>query len=205
MPAALRRGFDGVLDQTLPQNSVRLTGLRVGSKPLVTRSEAVAKGTTAENACGAYREVVMGHDLPRGPRPLPQPASPAMSERMSKVRRRDTKPELLVRREAHRRGLRYWVDRRPVAELRTRADLVFPKSRIAVFIDGCFWHGCSAHFVQPKNNAEWWRAKIDANIERDRTATATLTTMGWTVIRAWEHEDPNGVVDRIQGALSLST
>lgn len=125
----------------------------------------------------------------------------AVSARMSRVVRRDTAPELAIRREAHRRGLRYFVDRRPVSAVRTRADLVFPRQRLAVFVDGCFWHGCPEHYVAPKNNAAWWAEKIAVNRERDRRSTEALAAAGWQVLRAWEHEGPEAVVDEIQRAL----
>ena len=131
------------------------------------------------------------------------PATPAASSaqvraRMSRQRSRDTGPELALRRELHRRGLRYRVDRRPEPDLRTRADLVFPRARVVVFVDGCFWHRCPEHHTEPTANAQWWRRKLDANQARDRATDATLTERGWTVIRVWEHEDPNTAADRVQ-------
>lgn len=77
-------------------------------------------------------------------------------------------------------------------------DIVFPVKRVAVFLDGCFWHGCPDHRTHPKNNAVWWRAKIDANIARDRDTDARLTADGWTVVRVWEHETVETAVDRIE-------
>eukprot|EP01133_Synstelium_polycarpum_P019814 gene19814-23735_t len=109
---------------------------------------------------------------------------------MSAQRRRDTKPEIALRRELHRRGLRYFVDRAPVKGVRRRADLVFPRRKVAVFVDGCFWHSCPQHATFPKNNAQWWTDKLAANVVRDRDTDARLAEQGWTVIRVWEHEDP---------------
>lgn len=103
-------------------------------------------------------------------------------------RRRDTGPEMRIRRALHQKGLRYFVDRAPIEGLRRRADLVFSKARIAVFIDGCFWHGCPQHFVAPKTNVDYWRAKIDRNMLRDRETDSRLRAEGWFVIRIWEHE-----------------
>jgi DNA mismatch endonuclease (patch repair protein) len=126
---------------------------------------------------------------------------PATSARMSAQRRRDTKPEIALRRELHRRGLRYFVDRAPVKGVRRRADLVFPRRKVAVFVDGCFWHSCPQHATFPKNNAQWWTDKLAANVVRDRDTDARLAEQGWTVIRIWEHEDPLVAAERVQKAL----
>ena len=126
---------------------------------------------------------------------------PATSARMSAQRRRDTKPEIALRRELHRRGLRYFVDRAPIKGVRRRADLVFPRRKVAVFVDGCFWHSCPQHATFPKNNAQWWTDKLAANVVRDRDTDARLAEQGWTVIRIWEHEDPLVAAERVQKAL----
>ncbi|EME20201.1 very short patch repair endonuclease [Rhodococcus qingshengii] len=126
---------------------------------------------------------------------------PATSARMSAQRRRDTKPEIALRRELHRRGLRYFVDRAPIKGVRRRADLVFPRRQVAVFVDGCFWHSCPQHATFPKNNAQWWTDKLAANVVRDRDTDARLAEQGWTVIRIWEHEDPLVAAERVQKAL----
>lgn len=80
---------------------------------------------------------------------------------------------------------------------RWRIDIAFPAAKIAVFIDGCFWHGCPDHATQPRSNAEWWRAKLKKNIDRDAELTEHLTSQGWAVLRFWEHEDPRHVVREI--------
>ena len=119
-------------------------------------------------------------------------------------RRRDTGPELAVRRALHRRGLRYRVDvpiRVIGASRAVRPDVVFPKRRVAVFIDGCWWHGCPEHGSEAATNAGYWRAKLIANQERDARNTAQLESAGWTVIRAWSHEDPQSVADRVARAV----
>ena len=103
-------------------------------------------------------------------------------------RRRDTSPELAVRRSLHALGLRYRVDFAPLGG-RRRADIVFTRQRIAVFIDGCFWHGCPDHATIPKRNASYWVPKLRRNIERDRETDSLLRAAGWTVLRYWEHED----------------
>jgi len=105
-------------------------------------------------------------------------------------RRRDTAPELKVRRLLHAAGLRYRVDARPIATIRMRADIVFSRRKIAVFIDGCFWHGCPQHRTSPKSNADYWTPKLARNIERDAEVTKLLRAEGWMVLRYWEHEDP---------------
>ena len=81
--------------------------------------------------------------------------------------------------------------------MRRRADVAFPLDRIAVFVDGCFWHGCPEHGTSPKANAEWWRAKIDANKERDRQTNVFVVKAGWVPVRVWEHEDPAAAAERI--------
>jgi DNA mismatch endonuclease (patch repair protein) len=116
---------------------------------------------------------------------------------MRSNKRRDTQPELLVRRILHARGLRYRVDLRVVRESRTRADIAFTRQRIAVFIDGCFWHSCPDHLHLPKANADYWVPKLARNVERDRQATVLLRGLGWTVLRFWEHERPEEVAEGI--------
>jgi DNA mismatch endonuclease (patch repair protein) len=120
---------------------------------------------------------------------------------MQSTRRRDTKAELLVRSAVHRRGLRYRIDRSPLPGMRRRADLVFPSSRVAVFVDGCFWHGCPEHGTMPKNNRAWWEEKLAGNQRRDRDTDIRLQEAGWTVVRAWEHEDPEDVAQRVVRAV----
>lgn len=112
-------------------------------------------------------------------------------------RRRDTQPEMAVRRLVHAAGLRYRVDSRPVPELNRRADLVFVTARVAVFIDGCYWHGCSEHGTTARTNAEYWSQKIARNQERDADTDSRLRASGWEVIRAWEHENPTDVAGRV--------
>ena len=125
-------------------------------------------------------------------------ANPTTSERMSKQRTRDTQPELLLRRELHRRGLRYRVDSPLPTMPRRRADLLFTRAKVAVFVDGCFWHGCPEHKTVPANNGAWWAAKLARNIQRDQETTARLATLGWTVLRVWEHEDTREAATAIE-------
>src|SRR5262245_10358069 len=102
--------------------------------------------------------------------------------------RRDTPCELALRSAVHRLGLRFRVDS-PLPGLRRRGDLVFTTTRVAVFVDGCFWHGCPEHGTWPKANAEWWREKIEANRRRDTDTDARLIAGGWLVVRVWAHDD----------------
>nr|WP_227997976.1 very short patch repair endonuclease [Nocardia australiensis] len=125
----------------------------------------------------------------------------ATSARMAKQRRSGTEPELALRRELHRRGLRYFVDRAPLPGQRRRADLVFPRRRVAVYVDGCFWHRCPQHATDPKNNARWWADKLQGNVARDRATDAALADAGWVVVRVWEHEDAVAAADRVQASL----
>ena len=116
---------------------------------------------------------------------------------MQANRGRDTKPEMAVRRAAHAVGLRYRVDYRPLPGANRRADLVFTGAKVAVFVDGCFWHGCPTHHTVAKSNAEFWAQKVTRNRERDAETDRLLRDAGWTVIRAWEHEPADDVVARI--------
>jgi DNA mismatch endonuclease (patch repair protein) len=131
----------------------------------------------------------------------PAPLSGDVSSRLSVTRGRDTAPELALRSLLHARGLRYRVDMAPVPGLRRRSDVLFTRARVAVFIDGCFWHGCPEHMTWPRHNAQFWRVKIETNRARDRDTDHRLKRAGWTVIRAWEHEMPNDVADRVEVAV----
>lgn len=128
-------------------------------------------------------------------------SSPAVRAVMRANRGRDTNPEMLVRRLVHAAGLRYRVNARPFADVRATADLLFTRAKVAVFIDGCFWHGCAEHYRPATKNAEFWEQKISDNRERDVRTTARLEREGWTVIRAWEHDDPSVVAARVVAAV----
>jgi DNA mismatch endonuclease (patch repair protein) len=117
---------------------------------------------------------------------------------MSRARRRDTEPEVLVRQEAHRRGLRYRVDAVLPGMSRRRADMVFVGSKVAVFVDGCFWHSCPEHATIPRANNEWWVAKLRKNAERDRETNDHLVAIGWVPLRFWEHQSAIDIVDVIE-------
>jgi DNA mismatch endonuclease, patch repair protein len=126
------------------------------------------------------------------------PIAAATSRRMAATAQRDNPAERALRSALHRRGLRFRIHCRLLAGSRRTADIVFSAKRVAIFLDGCFWHGCPKHRTHPKNNAEWWREKIDANIARDRDTDARLAAEGWTVIRVWEHETVEAAADRIE-------
>ncbi|MHC6627470.1 very short patch repair endonuclease [Streptomyces globosus] len=139
-----------------------------------------------------------------GVRPVPQgswASSDAVRASMRGNRGKDTGPELRLRSLVHREGLRYRVSAQPLPDLRRTADLVFTKARVAVFVDGCFWHGCPEHHRPAKTrNPEFWRDKIEVNRSRDEETNRRLSEAGWTVIRIWEHEDP---VDAAQRVIAL--
>jgi DNA mismatch endonuclease (patch repair protein) len=120
---------------------------------------------------------------------------------MQRQRTRDTETELMLRRVLHRRGLRYRLHRRPLPHYRRLADLIFPSTKIAVFVDGCFWHGCPDHGTWPRANADFWRAKIENNRRRDVETIEYLVAAGWLPIRVWEHEDVEAAADRVEEAV----
>jgi DNA mismatch endonuclease, patch repair protein len=140
-------------------------------------------------------------------RGYPTATSPAVSAVMRANYRRDTKPELGLRRQLHAAGLRYRVDR-PVSVVggRTiRPDVVFGPAKVAVFVHGCFWHRCPIHGTEPGGrNAEYWKAKLDRNVTRDELNLDALSNAGWQVIVVWEHEDPRDAADRVERALARS-
>lgn len=111
-------------------------------------------------------------------------------------RNRDTGPELRLRRELHRRGYRFRVNRR-VPPARTYADIVFPRQRVAIFVDGCFWHRCPEHYRPSVKNSSYWSEKIARNVARDRANDRLLEQENWVVVRVWEHEPVDEVVGMI--------
>ncbi len=117
---------------------------------------------------------------------------------MSRQSTRDTAPELAVRRELHRRGLRYRVGYRPEPGIRRVPDITFTRARVVVFIDGCFWHRCPKHGTMPAANGDWWQAKLARNVERDRETDRLFAEHGWRVLRFWEHENSMMVCDRVE-------
>lgn len=125
-------------------------------------------------------------------------SSPGVRASMQSNKGRDTKPEVALRSAAHAAGLRYRVSIRPLSNLRRTADLVFPKARVAVFLDGCFWHGCPEHHTVAVTNAKFWADKVEGNRRRDRDTDRRLAEAGWASVRIWEHEDPIDAAQRIR-------
>jgi DNA mismatch endonuclease (patch repair protein) len=121
---------------------------------------------------------------------------------MQRQRSRDTPIELRLRRILHARGLRFRVHRRPLPKLPRTADLVFGPARVAVHVDGCFWHGCPEHYMKPRTNRGYWLPKIEANQRRDADTDARLADAGWISFRVWEHEDMNDAADRLERVLA---
>lgn len=116
---------------------------------------------------------------------------------MQAIRSRDTTPERRIRQLVHAQGLRYRVSTRPLPALRRTADMVFGPAKVAVFIDGCYWHGCPEHYVPPRTNSGYWSDKVARNIARDRDTDEKLTQAGWLVLRFWEHEASDTCADKI--------
>jgi DNA mismatch endonuclease (patch repair protein) len=116
---------------------------------------------------------------------------------MQATRRRDTPGEVALRSALHRLGLRFSIDSAPIPTLRRRADVIFRTAQVAVFVDGCFWHGCPRHGTWPKTNSRWWRAKIEANRRRDGDTDRRLASHGWLAIRVWAHGDMRTAARRI--------
>lgn len=123
----------------------------------------------------------------------PAAKSELVSQQMRRMPTRDSKPELRLRQALHRRGLRFRLQ----ADLPGRPDLILTRAKLAVFVDGCFWHQCPLHATVPKNNHDWWLAKLTRNVERDREKDLLLESLGWTPVHVWEHEDPDDAASRI--------
>ena len=132
----------------------------------------------------------------------PHPLTPGRSANMRANRRTDTKPEMALRRALHGQGFRYRKDYRLDLEgARVRPDIAFTARRVAVFVDGCFWHACPEHGTKPANNTWYWGPKLARNVERDRAADAALTAAGWRVVRVWEHVPLDDAVAAVITAL----
>lgn len=137
---------------------------------------------------------------------VPFASSDAVAARMSRLARKDTAPEMALRKALHLRGLRYFVHRRPLPELRREADIVFPKAKakakVAVFVDGSFWHGCPEHGRRNGGTNEWyWSEKILSNSDRDRDTDERLGSAGWNPVRIWEHVPVAEAVRAVEQAL----
>ena len=131
--------------------------------------------------------------------PYPIPGKPSTSAVMRANRKRDTGPEVLVRSALHRAGARFRKDFpvRAGAGRPTRLDIAFPRARVAVFVDGCFWHCCPEHGTTPQSNTRYWGPKLARNVERDHEVDDRLADAGWAVIRVWEHEDHEAAAARV--------
>jgi DNA mismatch endonuclease, patch repair protein len=136
----------------------------------------------------------------------PHPLTEGRAANMRAIRRTGTKPEMALRRALHRQGYRFRKDYRlDLAEgKRVRPDIAFTARRVAVFVDGCFWHACPDHGGKPANNTWYWEPKLRRNVERDRAADAALTAAGWDVVRVWEHETLDDAVTAVVAALARS-
>lgn len=121
---------------------------------------------------------------------------------MSVLKRKDNDAELAVRRLLHAAGYRYRIHYPVLGLPRRTIDIAFTRAKVAVFIDGCFWHDCPEHGTRPISNASWWAAKLDANVARDRDTTAHLERAGWLVLRVWEHEPPQAAATAAASALT---
>ncbi|WP_328701513.1 very short patch repair endonuclease [Amycolatopsis pittospori] len=165
----------------------------------VTRSLGPVRHTTRlENLVQAW-DLARAQGLVHDEKPPPESwaSSPQVRASMKGNRGRDTRPERRVRALLHACGLRYRVSVRPLPELRRTADIVFPKAKVAIFMDGCYWHGCPDHHRPAKTNSQFWREKIAENKKRDADTDRKLMNQGWTVLRFWEHEEPTYAAERI--------
>lgn len=142
---------------------------------------------------GRGRVAASTSDGSRPQRPTAKDAG--VSDRMSRMPRASTGPEMALRRALHSRGLRFRLHRR---DLPGSPDIVLPRARLAIFVDGCFWHGCPDHGALPKHNREWWAAKLAANVERDRRKDAELIGLGWLPLHIWEHTSADRAAEEIQ-------
>ena len=124
-------------------------------------------------------------------------SSASVRKRMQQQKRKDTKPELLLRRALHRRGLRYRLHCCPIAGLRRTPDIIFPSHRVAIEVRGCFWHCCPRHGCIPRANNDWWKRKFARTIERDRDLGRVLRANGWRLVVVWEHEKIESAVNKI--------
>jgi DNA mismatch endonuclease, patch repair protein len=130
--------------------------------------------------------------------PPPAATSASTLRSMQANRGRNTSVELSLRRALHAKGLRFRIHRQAIPGLRCEPDILFPTPRVAVFVDGCWWHGCPEHWSPPNRNREWWTRKILLNTERDRRHDEILTAAGWCVVRIWEHQPVDEAVEHVQ-------
>jgi len=160
----------------------------------LSRRSTVGQPFSVSIRCRDYHAEVRKKFLP--------PDSDHVKRRMRSQKTRDTSPELALRRALHSEGLRFRLQRRVLADVNRRHDIVFVRPKVAVDVHGCFWHGCPTHFVPPKRNQLAWEAKIATNRERDADTSKRLKACGWTHFEVWEHEDIMNAVERIKEAVT---
>jgi DNA mismatch endonuclease, patch repair protein len=173
---------------TLWPGDRRIASVRLIGRPYATRVESDPTASRAKRRPA----------LP----PAPEASSAGALRRMRTQRRRDTRPELALRRELYRRGLRYRVDRAVLSQGRRRHDIVFVGARLVVEVRGCFWHCCPLHASSPKANGSWWSEKLARNVVRDQETEGLLNRADWRLLVVWEHEDIIEAADRVQAAVS---
>jgi DNA (cytosine-5)-methyltransferase 1 len=193
------------LDTSLPRlvsflgNEVRPLSLRAASG-FLSRLEHSSLHHDEEFISGVRHYVMTIRSKEEATTPA-RPIDSKVSRRMANTRGRDNGSELALRSALHKKGYRFRIHHKAIKGLRRTADIAFPSLRVAIFIDGCFWHGCPIHGTWPKHNAAWWRDKIETNRKRDRDTDLRLKKQGWTVARAWEHESADVVARRISHLL----
>lgn len=133
--------------------------------------------------------------------PAPPPSS-ARSRNVMLGNRSESQIERALRSELHQRGFRFRKHASPLAGLRCRPDVVFPRQKVVVFVDGCFWHRCPQHGTDPKANGGWWQLKLDANVARDRRNNTALAEAGWRVLRFWAHESVETMAEAVARAVA---
>lgn len=180
-----------VLDRPAHTARVRATlRWRAAGRTATVRLGEVDRATRAENLREGWRLAreagLLAAEIPEGS----WARSAATRASMQANKGKNTKPERRLRSLLHKAGLRYRVSVRPIPTLRRTADVVFTSAKVAVFVDGCFWHGCPDHGSTPASNRDFWATKIAGNRARDAETTALLEQAGWTVVRVWEHTEP---------------
>lgn len=205
-PTARRPRLERTARRPIPIGTARdggdpegeLSGRRRVSRRQVGQLDA--RSQSSQRTMSSFPEPKQG---PESTKLAPKPSAEQVRGRFSRQRRTGTAPEPALRRELHSRGWRYRVDFLPLQDLRRRrADTVFTRLRVVIFVDGRFWHACPQHATAPKTNKEWRRSKLQANVARDRDTDSTLPERGWIVIRVWEHELAAEAVDRIEAILT---
>jgi DNA mismatch endonuclease (patch repair protein) len=135
----------------------------------------------------------------------PPPTDEVTRRRMRATRSKNSRVELALRSELHRRGRRFYLHQALFENKRYKVDIVFPRKKVAVYVDGCFWHSCPQHGSAPKSHGAWWSAKLARNRARDAFANQALSEAGWAVVRVWEHEDVLEAADRVEAVLAART